>query len=217
MWWALPGAPPRVRPNIKEKPPVTSRRWIVAALLAAPMLAGCGAGFDANTSKPYAPSEAAVLIKDGAYGSRGMAVPQAFILGPDSGAKLAQGGSAPLYLHLINTAAQTDTLQGVTAEGLGTVKLSAPITLPRDQAVNTGKPSPQIFIEGLTKPLNGGEQVNITLQFANAGAVPLAVPVVTRSREFLNLPAAPGATPAPTPTATPTPTAGEGEGEGTGH
>ncbi|GAA2690168.1 MULTISPECIES: copper chaperone PCu(A)C [Nonomuraea] len=186
---------------------MTSRRWIIAAaaFLAAPVLAGCAAGFDANTNQPYAPNEAAALIQDGSYGTRGIKIPQAFVLGPDSGAKLAQGGSAPVYLHVVNTNGAADQLVGVVAAGLGNVKLAAPIALPSNQGVNTGKPTPQIMIEGLTKPLSGGESVKLDLQFANAGVVPVTVPVITRSREYMAYPMAPGATPAPpkpTPSAT---------------
>lgn len=183
---------------------MTSRRWIVAAaaFLAAPVLAGCAAGFNANTNKPYAPNEAAALIDQGAYGARGVQVPQAFVLGPDAGAQLAQGGSAPVYLNIVSPAG--DTLQAVTSD-LGTAKVTSPIVLEGNKLVSTGKPTPQIMIEGLTKPLRGGESTQLTLQFAKAGSVTMSVPVVTRSREFKDYPAAPGATPAPVPSATPTP------------
>ncbi|MFI6320916.1 copper chaperone PCu(A)C [Nonomuraea sp. NPDC050556] len=190
---------------------MNSRVWTfaAAALIAAPVLSGCAVGADANTNKPYAPNEAAALIHDGAYGTRGIKIPQAFVLGPDAGAQLAKGGSAPVYIQVINTNGAPDTLQAVVAEGAGTAKLAAPIALPRDTAVNTGKPSPQILIEGLTAPLSGGESIRLHLQFQNAGAVTINAPVITRSREFKDLPAAPGATPAPivatpSPSATPT-------------
>jgi copper(I)-binding protein len=191
--------------KIKEHPPVTSRRWIVvaAAFLAAPALAGCGAGFDATTNKPYAPVEAQVLIDKGAYGTRGIQIPQAFILGPDSGAQIPWRGSAPIYLNIVNTSGTADTLQAVSAGNMGTVKITAPIQLPSNQLVNTGKPSPQLMLEGIPKSLRGGESIKLDLQFANAGTVSLNVPVVTRSREYATYPPAPGATPAPTPTPTP--------------
>lgn len=190
----------------KENPLVNRRVWTfaAAALFAAPVLTGCAVGADANTNKPYAANEAAVLIADGAYGTKGITIPQAFVLGPDAGAQLAKGASAPVYLHLLNTNAAADSLQAVAAEGIGTVKLAAPIALERDKAVNTGKPEPQILIEGLTEALDGGESVQLHLQFANAGLVSIRVPVITRSREYKDLPPAPGATPAPVPTATPT-------------
>ncbi|MEU4513643.1 copper chaperone PCu(A)C [Nonomuraea wenchangensis] len=181
---------------------MTSRRWIVAAaaFLAAPVLAGCGAGFDATTAKPYAPNEAQVLIENGAYGSRGINIPQAFILGPDSGAQLPWRGSAPIYLNILNTSATPDTLQAVSAGNMGSVKIASPIQIPSNQLVNTGKPSPQLMLESISKSLRGGETIKLDLQFANAGTVSLNVPVVTRSREFAEYPPAPGATPAPTPT-----------------
>ncbi|MFG1709083.1 copper chaperone PCu(A)C [Nonomuraea sp. M3C6] len=185
---------------------MTSRRWIVvaAAFLAAPAIAGCGAGFDATTNKPYAPNEAQALIEQGAYGSKsGIQIPQAFILGPDSGGQLAWRGSAPIYLNILNTGGAPDTLQAVSAGNMGTVKVTAPIQLPSNQLVNTGKPAPQIMLEGIPKSLRGGESIKLDLQFANAGIVSMNVPVVTRSREFKGYPPAPNAVPAPTPTPTP--------------
>lgn len=200
--------PTRMR-KTKENPPVTSRRWIVvaAAFLAAPVLAGCGAGFDATTNQPYAPNEAQVLIDKGAYGTRGIHIPQAFILGPDPGAQLPWRGSAPIYLNILNTSGTPDTLKAVSAGTMGTVKITGSIQLPGNQLVNTGKPSPQLMLESIPKSLRGGESIKLDLTFANAGTVSMNVPVVTRSREFAAYPPAPGATPAPTPTATPTPTA----------
>jgi len=192
---------------------VTSRRWIVvaAAFLAAPVLAGCGAGFDATTNKPYAPNEAQVLIENGRYGSEsGIHIPQAFILGPDSGAQLPWRGSAPIYLNILNTSGTPDTLQAVNAGDMGQVKVANPIQLPSNQLVNTGKPSPQLMLEAIPKSLRGGETIKLDLQFANAGTISLNVPVVTRSREYATYPPAPGATPAATPTPTPSP-AGEAE------
>ncbi|MFI7134961.1 copper chaperone PCu(A)C [Nonomuraea sp. NPDC050153] len=181
---------------------MTSRRWIVvaAAFLAAPVLAGCGAGFDATTNKPYAPNEAQVLIENGAYGTRGIQIPQAFILGPDAGAQIAWRGSAPIYLNILNTTGTPDTLQAVSAGNMGTVKVTAPIQLPSNQLVNTGKPTPQLMLESIPKSLRGGESIKLDLQFANAGIVSMNVPVVTRSREFKDYPPAPNATAAPTPT-----------------
>ncbi|GAA3530010.1 hypothetical protein GCM10022419_006210 [Nonomuraea rosea] len=195
----------RVLRKTKEYPSVTSPRWIVvaAAFLAAPVLAGCGAGFDATTNKPYAPNEAQALIDQGSYGKRDIQIPQAFILGPDSGAQLAWRGSAPIYLNILNTAGTPDTLQAVSAGNMGTVKVTAPIQLPSNQLVNTGKPAPQIMLEAISKSLRGGESIKLDLQFAKAGIVSLNVPVVTRSREYKDYPPAPNATPAPTPTPTP--------------
>ncbi|GAA2905925.1 hypothetical protein GCM10010517_72120 [Streptosporangium fragile] len=191
-----------------------SRHRAIAAaalLAAAPALAGCGAGFDAITNKPYAPTEALTV------NTKGINISQAFFLGPDSGAQLPVGGATPLYLSVVNTNQTPDTLVGLGVDqSLGTAKVGAPVTLPANQRVSVGKPTPTILIEGLKKPLRGGESIKVQLQFANAGIVPLTIPVITRSREFTAYPPAPGATPAPTPTPTPTATA-EGEHGSSGH
>ncbi|MFF5109089.1 copper chaperone PCu(A)C [Streptosporangium taraxaci] len=188
-------------------------RAIVAAafLAAASALAGCGAGSDAITNKPYSPTEA-LTVK-----ANGIDISQAFFLGPDSGATLPEGAATPLYLSLINTNAGSDQLVGLGVDpALGTAKVSAPVPLPHNQRVSVGKPTPTILIEGLKKPLRGGEGVKVQLQFANAGIVQLTIPVITRSREFTAYPQAPGASAAPTPSPTPSATA-TGEEHSSGH
>jgi copper(I)-binding protein len=190
-----------------------SRHRAIAAaafLAAAPALAGCGAGFDAITAQPYAPTEAtSVKVK-------GLDITQAFFLGPDSGGTLPAGASAPLYLYMVNTTGQPDQLVGVGVDpALGTAKVPAPVALPAGgkQAAVVGRPTPSIVIEQLKKPLRGGEEIQVQLQFEKAGIVPLRIPVVTRSREFATLPPAQGASAAPTPTPTPSAAAEHGEGD----
>ncbi|MER7211780.1 copper chaperone PCu(A)C [Streptosporangium sp. NPDC000239] len=180
-----------------------SRHWAIAAaafLAAAPVLAGCGAGSDAITSMPYTPTEAlSVQVK-------GIAVSQAFFLGPDSGSKLAEGGATPLYLSLLNTTKEADQLMGLGVDpAFGTAKVVSPVNLPVQQRVNVGKPTPTIMIEGLKKPLSGGESIPVQLQFARAGVITLTVPVITRSREFADLPQAPASTAGASPSASASP------------
>ncbi|MEV4097188.1 copper chaperone PCu(A)C [Streptosporangium saharense] len=174
-----------------------SRHWAIAAaafLAAAPVLAGCGAGFDAITNKPYAPTEALHVE------AKGISVSQAFFLGPDSGSKLAEGGATPLYLSLVNTNKDADQLVGLGVDpALGTAKVVSPVNLPIQQRVNVGRPTPTIMIDGLKKALSGGESIPVQLQFARAGVISLTVPVITRSREFADLPQAPASATSPTP------------------
>ncbi|MEV8633791.1 copper chaperone PCu(A)C [Streptosporangium sp. NPDC051023] len=178
-----------------------SRHWAIAAaafLAAAPVLAGCGAGSDAITNKPYTPTEAL------SANVKGIAISQAFFLGPDSGSKLAEGGAVPLYLSLVNTNQGTDKLVGLGVDpALGTAKVAAPVDLPTELRVNVGKPAPTIVIDGLKKPLSGGESISVQLQFERAGIVPLTIPVITRSREFGDLPQAPAPSAAPATSPTP--------------
>ncbi|GAA0390959.1 hypothetical protein GCM10009530_47750 [Microbispora corallina] len=175
------------------------RAIAVAALLAAaiPALAACGAGFSANTNTPYAPNEAGVLIQDSgsgkSYGKNGVMIPQAFILGPESGGQIAAGGSAAVYITMLNSTGAPDTLTGIVADQqLATsVKVASPVELQPGTLAKT----PGVTLDGIKKPLLGGESVNLTLQFKNAGDIALAVPVVARSREFATLSPAPSPTP----------------------
>ncbi|WP_182874132.1 copper chaperone PCu(A)C [Microbispora sp. H10670] len=177
------------------------RAIAVAALLAAaiPALAACGAGFDANTNVPYAPGEAGVLISDDGsgqtYGMNGVKIPQAFILGPDSGEQIAAGGSAPIHLTLLNGTGAADQLVGIVPEEqkATSVKVPSPITLEPGTLAKT----PGVTIEGLKTALRGGETVQLTLRFQKAGDIPVIAPVVTRSREYATLPPAAQATPTP--------------------
>ncbi|MEO3808120.1 copper chaperone PCu(A)C [Sphaerisporangium sp. B11E5] len=194
----------------------TSRRrvTVVTALLAlSPALAACGAGPDANTSNAYAPTEANVLMDSSGsaktYGRNGIKIPQAFLLGPDSGARVPAGGSLPLFLSMVNYGTAPDTLNGikVTGQGSATVKAPGPLTLPPGQLVNTGRPASQFVVQGTQKELLGGETLSLTLSFANAGDITMTVPVVTRSREYSSLSPAPSAVPTPTATTTAVPSA----------
>ncbi|GII67330.1 hypothetical protein Skr01_74150 [Sphaerisporangium krabiense] len=193
----------------------TSRRRVIIAtalLAAVPALAACGAGSDANTSTAYAPTEANVLLDGEAktYGRNGIKIAQAFALGPDSGQQIASGGSVPLYISMLNDGTGADTLESVAINdrSAASVKGGA-IQLPPGQLVNTGRPASQVVLEGVQKPLRGGESISLTLRFAKAGDIAMTVPVVTRSREYASLspapsaPATPSTTPTPSPSATP--------------
>ncbi|MEV7966592.1 copper chaperone PCu(A)C [Sphaerisporangium sp. NPDC088356] len=192
----------------------TSRRRVIAVtalLAAAPALAACGAGADANTSNAYAPTEAHVLIDSNGtaktYGRNGIKIPQAFLLGPDSGAKIAAGGSIPLYLSMVNYGTTADSLEGVAVadQSAASVKTGGAIALPPGKLVNTGRPTSTVILEGTQKPLLGGESIAVTLKFANAGDINMTIPVITRSREFSSLSPAPSAVPSATPSATTSP------------
>ncbi|MFG1753459.1 copper chaperone PCu(A)C [Streptosporangium sandarakinum] len=178
-----------------------SRRWAIAAaafLAAAPVLAGCGTGEDANTSKPYHPTEAVTVRQNG------IDISQAFFLGPEPGSKIQAGGAIPLYMSLVNSARTADQLVGVGIDpAVGTAKIPAPVELKTGQGVRIGTPTPTIVVEGLKQPLGGGESIKIQLQFANAGIIPVTVPVITRSREFATLAPAPGGDQSSTPSASP--------------
>ncbi|WP_433419670.1 copper chaperone PCu(A)C [Microtetraspora malaysiensis] len=173
----------------------TSRRRAiaVAALLAvAPALAACGAGFDANVNVPYAPTEAGVHISgtgvDSEYGHNGVKISQAFILGPEAGAQIAAGGSAPLYLTMVNTNPAADALTAIVPDDGQATSVRIPNAF--QLSPDTLAKSSNTTVEGLKQKLLGGETVKLTLKFKNAGDVTMNVPVIPRSREFATLPPA---------------------------
>jgi hypothetical protein len=45
-------------------------------------------------------------------------------------------------------------------------------------------PVPKLVLKGLTRPLSGGQTINVVLTFQNAGAATLAVPVEPRSSYY---------------------------------
>lgn len=166
-------------------------------------LAGCQAGMDAPTLKfhPAAPG-ALVTTADG------IAINNAFVLGPAPGSVLPPGGRAGLFLALY--AQNSDRLLSVSAPGIATsVKLvGGPVTLPPQTLVKLTGPTPQIVLTGLTTPLHGGQIVTLMLSFANAGLVQLQVPVEPYADVYTTFsPPAIPSNPAPNTKATGTPTA----------
>lgn len=166
----------------------------VAAL--APVAAGCAAGADAQTNRPYSATEGT----DAAVSS--LKLRDNLIAGPLPGAKLNPGDHAPLYLTLVNDGTATDRLENVTTDGtFGARKITGGhIDVAPGQAVRVGR-NPAITFGKLSKSLSGGESVRVTFTFTHAGAVTVTVPVVTRDRYFATYAPAPSATPSQKPNA----------------
>lgn len=180
---------------------IQPRLLAVAALFAAaPALVACGAGHDANLTESYSPTEAAQVS------ANGITIAQAFILGPASGAQITPGSAAPIYLTMLNSNTAPDQLVSITTDSqmATSTRAAGAISLPPGQLVYTGTPTPRITLEGTKKSLYGGESTKLTLNFQNAGAITVDVPVITRNREFADLPTAPSSTPESN-TATPSP------------
>ena len=167
-----------------------TRRLLAGAIaIMVPALAGCEAGFDAPTLQFHPASTGNNTVAPG-----GITIANAFVLGPAPGATLPAGGQAGLFLSL--EAANGDTLTKISAPGTASsVQLgNGPITLSPNNLVKLGGPAPLLTLDGLTKPLSGGETITLDFQFANAGQVTLSVPVEPASYDFSSY------SPAPTPT-----------------
>lgn len=159
-----------------------------------PVAAGCAAGADAQTNKPFSATEGT----DATVSS--LKLRSTFLLGPKPGERLNPGDRAPVYLTLANDGTAADRLESVATDGtFGAQKISGGgIDVAPGQAVRIGQ-SPAITLGKLSKPLLGGESVRITFSFTHAGSVAVNVPVIVRDRYFATY--APAPTPSPSRTA----------------
>jgi copper(I)-binding protein len=121
-----------------------------------------------------------------------------FVLGPAPGQAIAAGGSAPLFVSLVNDGRAPDRLIRVTAAG---VARSAAIEGGGlDTPVNRlvpGGPVPRIMLDKLVRPLRGNGSVRVTLTFRDAGTVSVDAPVMTYTSPYTTFSPSPatGATP----------------------
>ena len=167
-----------------------NRRLLIGALaILVPVLAGCEAGLNAPTLEYHPASFGASAMVDG------INIDNVFVLGPAPGSTLQPGGQASLFMALQSS--NSDQLTSITAPGAASsVQLgNGPITLSPNTLVDLSGPEPLLTLNGLTRPLSGGETVQLVLHFATAGAVTLMVPVEPAAYEFATY------LPPPTPTA----------------
>jgi len=172
-----------------------------------PAIAGCEAGNDAPTLEFHSASSGAQTVVDG------LRITNVFVLGAPAGSTVPVGASASLFLSIYNGGTSSDTLESVTAPGsAASITLSGgPVALPANAApVNLTGPEPEAVLENLTTPLRGGSFIPVTLQFAQAGAVHMQVPVEPQSYQWetfsppANAPASPASAATPATSATPT-------------
>ncbi len=154
------------------------------------MLAGCEAGLNAPTQE-FHPASSGVTTT-----VNGITLANLFVLGPPVGSALPPGGQAGVFLAIQSE--NGDRLVSVSAPGTASsVKLAdGPIDLPAQTLVDLGGPVPQMVLTGLANPLSGGETVQLTLVFAQAGVVTLGVPVEPQSYDYATY--SPPAIPTPT-------------------
>jgi copper(I)-binding protein len=172
-----------------------------ALALLMPAIAGCEAGNGAPTLEFHAASAGAQTIFNG------IRITNVFVLGAPSGSTVPPGSSASLFLSLFNDGATDDTLVSASAPGTaGSVTLDGgTVALPTETPVNLTGPQPSAVLKDLSKPLTGGTDIPVTLDFQHAGSVTLQVPVEPQSYYWSTY--SPAATPAATGSGTATATA----------
>jgi copper(I)-binding protein len=167
------------------------RLLILAAAALIPALAGCEAGNNAPTLDWHQPTEGAgTVVHD-------ISISNVFVLGGPDSAKVPAGQSAGLFFAVVNTG-NPDRLLSVQAPGIAKAVTIAggSIRLATNQAVLLTGPQPKAILTGLTQPLASGTVVTVVLNFQNAGAVHLRVPVLPMIEQYATF------SPAPTPTPT---------------
>ncbi len=175
-----------------------NRRLLLGAIaLLVPALAGCEAGYNAPTLTYHPAANGATTMVNG------ITIDNLFVLGPGLNSVLPAGGRAGVFLALHS--ANGDRLVSVAAPGAASsVKVTGgSIDLPPQALVNLSGPTPQIVLTGLTNPLSGGQTIQLVLYFAQAGAVPLSVPVEPHAYDYATY--SPPPIPSPTPSAKPKP------------
>jgi copper(I)-binding protein len=175
-----------------------NRRLLFGAIaVLVPALAGCEAGFDAPTLAFHPANFGVNTIQNG------ITIDNAFVLGPAPGSAVPSGGRAGVFLAI--QARDGDRLVSVSAPGTASaVKIAGgSVNLPALMVVPLTGPAPKLVLTGLTTPLGGGETVQLSFKFAEAGTITLGVPVEPRAYEYATY--APPAVPNPTTSAQPTP------------
>jgi len=171
------------------------RRLLVLAIAALiPALAGCEAGNNAPTQEWHQPTDGTGTVH------HDIAIRNVFVLGAAIGSTIKAGGSAGVFLALINNGS-ADKLVKISAPGTAkSVTLpGGSVSLPSQKAVLLTGPAPKVVLEGLIRPLTGGSSVRLVLTFQNASSVPMTVPVMPRAQYYSTF-----SPPSPTPSATPT-------------
>jgi copper(I)-binding protein len=175
----------------------TPRRLLVLAIVALILaLAGCEAGTNAPTQEWHNPTDGSGIVHDN------ISIRDVFVLGAPLGSAVPAGQSTGVFFALINNGSP-DKLLSITAPGTAR-SVSLPggaVSLASQQAVFLDGPVPKVILEGLTRPLSGGQSVVLVMNFQNAASVTLDVPVMPKAADYATYSAPP--TPTPTPTATP--------------
>ena len=171
-----------------------NRRLLFGAIaVLVPALAGCEAGFDAPT----------LTFHPAAFGvnasKNGISIDNAFVLASPPGSVLPSGGRAGVFLSL--EAQNGDRLVSVSASGAASsvAIASGSVNLPAQTRVNLSGPAPKGVLTGLASPLSGGQTVQLSFNFAEAGTITLEVPVEPRAYQYATY--SPPDIPAPSATA----------------
>lgn len=179
----------------------------LAALAALLLVSGCGAGYNARSIQPYAPSDG--IVTD----SGSLRVLDALVIAA------SDADRGVLSMRIVNRGARDDELTDITSNA-GQVDLTGSRTLPAHRAVSFGADTdPSATIEGLKRA--AGQTIRLRLTFANSQPLTIDTIVVSPAGAYAGLtpgpatpeePASPSSGPttsgSPPSTASPSPSGG---------
>jgi copper(I)-binding protein len=168
---------------------------VAGAVAIAPVISGCGAGEEPQTSAPTQLTEGVnASIPKNRPAAAQIDIRNLFVLGPKPGQTLAQGGAAPLYATIINQVkGRPDKLVSVSSPTFSQVKLQGGgVVIPA------------------AAPSGAGSAVKLIGQTIAPGAAPSASPTGKKGKK------SPGATATPSATGTPVTPSPTGTGEAPG-
>ena len=183
-----------------------NRRLLLGAMVVlVPVLAGCEAGLNAPTLE-YHPASVGTTVTQ-----NGIRIDNAFVLGASPGSSLPPGGRAGVFLSI--EAQNGDRLVSASAPGIASsVQLTGgSVDLPAQSLVDLSGPVPKVVLTGLSSPISGGDTVDVSFTFAQAGTIALTVPVEPNAYDYTTFSPAPSAgssataKPKPTKTVPPSP------------
>jgi copper(I)-binding protein len=162
---------------------------LAAAVTATAVLGGCAAGFDATSTKPYAPA-------DGVIASSGdLRVLNALVVG-------AEGANDGLVsMTVVNGGIRDDRVTGITTPS-GSVTVSGDDQVPAGGSLTFGATGTTATVSGLDKA--AGQEVALKVSFSRAEPVTLRTVVVAADEDYASLTPSPSPSPTPSPTETAT-------------
>jgi hypothetical protein len=157
----------------------TGRRLAIAAAVVSPLLAGCGAGFQAQTNQIYQPGPGITDRSDGVY------VVNALVVTDGEGHGTLVGGlinqePRPDKLESASVACRTGAAPKASIAG-GTVALPSQRTV---QLADTG-------VVRLTGTLRAGSFCTLSVTFQRAAPVDMDIPIVANSADYAAVPLGP--------------------------
>ena len=161
-------------------------------MLTVTALTGCSSGFDATSTKDYAPSDGIVA------GDGDIRVLNALVVAAED------ADEGVVSMTVANRGDTADRITGIESDA-GDVTLDGDTSLPPGAAVAFGTEEASATVSGLSK--DPGQAVELTIRFAKAEPITLRTVIVLATDDYASL--TPSAAPTPTETPSESPSATE--------